>query len=142
VSGTPRDHLDRVQRRRFVDRRRRGPEHPDARRVDEEAIALRRKSGERLDRGEVELLRARTVLGRGVHGAVGRRGGIAPRRRLHQVAQHRRGAARLHARRPFAVAHQRVHLVPAAHERIEHRRTHVTRSTGQEHTHVVIHFRA
>ena len=71
------------------------------------------------------------ALRRRVHRAVGRGRGVAPRRRLHQVAEHRLRAARLHPRRPFAVAHERVDVVPAAHERLEHRRSHVSRAACQ-----------
>ena len=76
------------------------------------------------------------ILERRVHGAVrgGDRTGIAGG--LREIAEDRRRAMRLHLRRPFAVTHERVDPMAAAHERLQHRGAYATGSARQEYAHV------
>jgi hypothetical protein len=98
-------------------------------------MVFRRQRRQHVDRGGVGFTRAGARLHRRVNRAVGAGSGIGPRRAQQEIAEHRRGAARLHSRGPLPVAHEHVHLMAPAHERLQHRRTDVSRAACQEHTH-------
>ena len=74
VRGAPRRLLDRVDRRALVGRRRARAEHPEARGVDQEALAAGGRREERVERGAIGLRAARGVVERRMDDAVRRRG--------------------------------------------------------------------
>ena len=95
---------------------RRGDDHLERRAVDRRAAARRR-------------------IVRRVDVAVLRVGGRAERLRIGEIADDRMAAARGDARRLAVVAHERRHVVTAAHERVEHGRADVSRRAGQKDPH-------
>ena len=61
--------------------------------------------------------------------------GSPERLRFRQIANHGTRPARGDARRLVVVAHERRHVVPAAHERVENGRTNVSSGAREENPH-------
>ena len=120
------------------------PEHPDARRENDEAFVRARSSGARALRRRQDGLHRKLLDGRSttrhrverrVHVSVLRFGGAAKRLGLAEVADDRMRAARRDARGLLVVAHERRHVVTAAKQRVEHRRADVAGRTGKKNAH-------
>ena len=145
-SGRHDDERHGIDGRVFGRRLRRRAEHPDAGRVDDEALGWRARArrarapggrrDDRLERGAIDRGPAPGVESSArVDVAVLRFGGAAKRLRIGQIADDRCAAARGDSRGLLIVAHERGHIVPAAHERVEHGRADVSGRARQKDSH-------
>ena len=138
---------DRIDRRVLGRRIRRLPEHPDARRVDDEprwparstpavrgrlAAAIIVSSADAIDRRPAARRARRTPCARSRPARRPLRGTTRARPDCRSTGRAPRAATRA---RLLVVAHERRHVVAGAHQRVEHGGADVSGRAGQEDSH-------
>jgi len=103
--------------------------------VDQEALSVVIRRQEGIECGAVVLRPAHRVVQRRVDHTIRRCGGPGIALGLGEVTEDRMRAPRLDLRGLFRVPHERVDPVPRSHERIEHGRSQIAGSAGQEDPH-------